>query len=71
MSEYTIQSCVLMTLVVIKLIVFNSMPVVAEDWDGILCYAGYEANPKMCKSCVTVYNDCNFNFFSFRLCIPQ
>lgn len=60
MSEHKIQICVLMTLVVIKLFVFNSMPVMAEDWDGILCYAGYEASPKTCKSCVTVYNDCNF-----------
>lgn len=56
-SGYKMQIYVLMTLV---LIIFNSIPAMAEDWDGIQCYAGFEAKPKTCKSCVTVYNDCNF-----------
>lgn len=59
MGAYEIQICVLMALVFIESIVFTSNSVMAEDWDGILCYAGFEAKPKVCKSCVTVFNDCN------------
>lgn len=60
-SGNKMQIYVLMTLVSIELlIIFNSIPAMAEDWDGIQCYAGLEAKPKTCKSCVTVYNDCNF-----------
>lgn len=56
MTEPKIRVCVL----VLALIILNSMPTIAEDWDGIVCYAGNKANPKTCKSCVTVYTDCNF-----------
>lgn len=56
MSELKSRFCA----VVITLIILNSMPAMAEDWDGIVCYAGNKAKPKTCKSCVTVYTDRNF-----------
>lgn len=41
----------------LSVIFLNS--VLADDWDGIICYSGLEANRKICRSCATVYNDCN------------
>lgn len=53
----------LSALVTLCLSLIHINVVLADEWDGIVCYEGLEAKKKMCSSCVTVYDDSNYWFF--------